>query len=41
MLFHDGDPGRNEYGFNAKGIPGPDGIMHEAETETLDGHLVK
>ncbi len=41
MIFQDGTPGRNEYGFNAKGVPGPDGMMNETETETLDGHLVK
>lgn len=42
MLFHDGDPGRNEYGFNAKGVPGPDGQLEGSEqSETLDSHLIR
>jgi uncharacterized membrane protein YhaH (DUF805 family) len=39
LLFQDGDSGENEYGDNAKGIPGTGAQEHQMESETLDGHL--
>lgn len=39
LLFQDGEPGENEYGVNAKGIPGTGAQEYKMESETLDGHL--
>lgn len=42
LLFRDGEPGRNLYGPNPKGVPGPEGQEFDlAGSETLDGHLRK
>lgn len=39
LLFQDGEPGENEYGVNAKDIPGTGTQEYKMESETLDGHL--